>query len=356
MMSSYQAWGPFSCRPAHVPYSKFGLEYHASPILGDNWVVKPPMCHITSSAWYTTQLSYIHEDNWVVEALLCLTTSWVSNAMQVLYLGTTKLSKHWCTIQVLLGSYGVIIETEEKTNTTTDALFQFIPGRAVEIPVQMACSSVGTRTGHNWYNGHQVWLYCHDALQIYTMSDKLCFGYAEIYIKRCASILWNVNVWIYWSNSYCWYHEFCVRMLYNVNISGPRITNVFATRPKNFSQWHRSFQRKLLSHWLKFLRHVAITLVIQGPGLVTAGWCPVLCILLHHQISCAAPGCATIRKARIFLVCHHEFWIHWSWGTRLMNLWYFILHLIWLLFSPAIWNGPLSRKSYRTALVTELLT
>ena len=48
---------------------------------------------------------------------------------------------------------------------------------------------------------------------------------------------------------------------------GPCITNVFATRRKNFSQWHRSFQRKLLSHWLKFLRHVAITLVIQGPGI-----------------------------------------------------------------------------------------
>ena len=47
---------------------------------------------------------------------------------------------------------------------------------------------------------------------------------------------------------------------------GPCITNVFAIRRKNFSQWYRSFQRKLLSHWLKFLRHVAITLVIQGPG------------------------------------------------------------------------------------------
>ena len=46
---------------------------------------------------------------------------------------------------------------------------------------------------------------------------------------------------------------------------GPCITNVFATRRKNFSQWYRSFQRKLLSHWLKFLQHVAITLVIQGP-------------------------------------------------------------------------------------------
>ena len=50
--------------------------------------------------------------------------------------------------------------------------------------------------------------------------------------------------------------------------TGPCITNVFATRRKNFSQWHRSFQRKLLSHRLKFLRHVAITLVIQGPDLL----------------------------------------------------------------------------------------
>ena len=49
------------------------------------------------------------------------------------------------------------------------------------------------------------------------------------------------------------------------DLPGHCITNVFATRRKNFSQWHRSFQRKLLSHWLKFLRHVAITLVIQGP-------------------------------------------------------------------------------------------
>ena len=49
------------------------------------------------------------------------------------------------------------------------------------------------------------------------------------------------------------------------SVPGPCITNVFATRRKNSSQWYRSFQRKLRSHWLKFLRHVAITLVIQGP-------------------------------------------------------------------------------------------
>ena len=48
---------------------------------------------------------------------------------------------------------------------------------------------------------------------------------------------------------------------------GPCITNVFATRRKNSSQWYRSFLWKLHSHWLKFLRHVAIALVIQGPAL-----------------------------------------------------------------------------------------
>ena len=50
------------------------------------------------------------------------------------------------------------------------------------------------------------------------------------------------------------------------NKPGPCITNVFVTRRKNFSQWHRSFQRKLRSHWLKFLR--------QGPALVEImSWC-----------------------------------------------------------------------------------
>ena len=55
------------------------------------------------------------------------------------------------------------------------------------------------------------------------------------------------------------------KMASGICSAGPCITNVFATCRKNFSQWHRSFQRKLRSHWLKFLRHVAITLVIQDP-------------------------------------------------------------------------------------------
>ena len=47
---------------------------------------------------------------------------------------------------------------------------------------------------------------------------------------------------------------------------GPCITNVIATCRKNFSQWESSFLWKLRYHWLKFLRRVAKTLVIQGPG------------------------------------------------------------------------------------------
>ena len=50
---------------------------------------------------------------------------------------------------------------------------------------------------------------------------------------------------------------------------GPCITNVIATCRKNFSQWESSFLWKLRCHWLKFLRRVAKTLVIQGPAGIT---------------------------------------------------------------------------------------
>ena len=52
---------------------------------------------------------------------------------------------------------------------------------------------------------------------------------------------------------------------------GPCITNVIATCRKNFSQWKSSFLWKLRYHWLKFLRRVAKTLVIQGPGPLKSG-------------------------------------------------------------------------------------
>ena len=49
-------------------------------------------------------------------------------------------------------------------------------------------------------------------------------------------------------------------------LPGPCITNVIATCRENLSQWESSFLWKLRCHWLKFLRRVAKTLVIQGPG------------------------------------------------------------------------------------------
>ena len=53
----------------------------------------------------------------------------------------------------------------------------------------------------------------------------------------------------------------------DISNPGPCITNVIATCRKNFSQWESSFLWKLRYHWLKFLRRVAKTLVIQGPGI-----------------------------------------------------------------------------------------
>ena len=52
---------------------------------------------------------------------------------------------------------------------------------------------------------------------------------------------------------------------------GPCITNVFATHRKNSSQWHRSFQRKLRSYWLKFLRHVVTNVRNTGPWFAVPG-------------------------------------------------------------------------------------
>ena len=78
---------------------------------------------------------------------------------------------------------------------------------------------------------------------------------------------------------------------------GPCITNVFATCRKNFSQWHHSFQRKLRSHWLKFLRHVAITLVIQGPAMWKAFFMShyndVLMGMMASQITSLPTGYST---------------------------------------------------------------
>ena len=89
-------------------------------------------------------------------------------------------------------------------------------------------------------------------------------------------------------------------------MAGPCITNVFATRRKKFSQWYRSFQRKLLSHWLKLLRHVAITLVIQGPGLARSYFSFKLNALTIHEVKmCRAQFASQVRTGRSYLKYYH---------------------------------------------------
>ena len=52
-----------------------------------------------------------------------------------------------------------------------------------------------------------------------------------------------------------------------VNDTGPCITTAIWRGRNNFSQWPRSFQRKLRCQWLKFLRQRHVAVVIQVPGL-----------------------------------------------------------------------------------------
>ena len=47
---------------------------------------------------------------------------------------------------------------------------------------------------------------------------------------------------------------------------GPCLTTAILRYRKNSSQWQRSFQWKLHSHWLKFLRQRHVAVVRQGPG------------------------------------------------------------------------------------------
>ena len=54
----------------------------------------------------------------------------------------------------------------------------------------------------------------------------------------------------------------CLLRMVPIGSTGPCITNVIATRRKNFSQWESSFLWKLRCHWLKFLRRVAKTFVL----------------------------------------------------------------------------------------------
>ena len=130
-----------------VPHNKSGLEYHASLLLWDNWVVETQMCHTRSLAWNTMHVWYLgttqllnhgctiqqvqlgvpckshtwgwlnHQttdvpyklslvyhaspilgDDWIVKPLMYYKSS-AGNTTQVPYMGTTESSNHWCAIQ-----------------------------------------------------------------------------------------------------------------------------------------------------------------------------------------------------------------------------------------------------------------
>ena len=104
-----------------------------------------------------------------------------------------------------------------------------------------------------------------------------CVDVNKIIIFRIVDIC--IILTIYENKSKCWrvsvLNHTCATIFIlvyvdaSISIPGPCITNVIATCRKNFSQWERSFLWKLRCHWLIFLRRVAQTLVIQGPGLYT---------------------------------------------------------------------------------------
>ena len=87
-------------------------------------------------------------------------------------------------------------------------------------------------------------------------------------IVYCAQVLWLFVQKSGCSSMLAWkLLDWNVFLSTQLMTSGPCITNVIATCRKNFSQWESSFLWKLRCHWLKFLRRVAKTLVIQGPGM-----------------------------------------------------------------------------------------
>ena len=74
--------------------------------------------------------------------------------------------------------------------------------------------------------------------------------------------LYFVVVWQWTKSNHIWIHESLCQQR-----SGPCLTTVIWRCRNPFSQWQRSFQRKLRSHWLKFLRRRHVAVVRQGPEL-----------------------------------------------------------------------------------------
>ena len=104
-----------------------------------------------------------------------------------------------------------------------------------------------------------------------TFSNSL--SWMKMY-EFCSIFLWRfvpmgpINTCIVQIMAWCW-HNPALGVLWSCarTSAGPCLTTAIWRCRKNSSQWQRSFQWKLHSHWLKFLwqRHVAV--VRQGPGL-----------------------------------------------------------------------------------------
>ena len=70
--------------------------------------------------------------------------------------------------------------------------------------------------------------------------------------------------------------------MYHLWCPGPCLTTAVWRCLKNSSQWQRSFQWKLHSHWLKFLRQRHVVVVRQGPGTCCDAAPPVSSVGIHY--------------------------------------------------------------------------
>ena len=89
--------------------------------------------------------------------------------------------------------------------------------------------------------------------------------YREVTPSQCGllSLLMQTSVSGWWPPAQC---RLAQGWLAGRHLPGPCLTTAIWRCHKNASQWQHSFQWKLCSHWLKFLRQRHVAVVRQGPG------------------------------------------------------------------------------------------
>ena len=114
----------------------------------------------------------------------------------------------------------------------------------------------------NVWGFHWLWQWG-DAIPLSSgVGFRCACRYSTTYWHVTAPIIWYKGLWQHSKPGHC-------------------ITNVIATCRKNFSQWESSFLWKLRYHWLKVLRRVAKTLVIQGPDTLVICGSSCACVSMH---------------------------------------------------------------------------